>query len=38
MIYIDPPYNTGSDGFVYEDDRKFTLEELLQKKSNTPKT
>ena len=23
MIYIDPPYNTGSDGFVYEDDRKF---------------
>ena len=28
MIYIDPPYNTGSDGFVYEDDRKFTVEEL----------
>ena len=28
MIYIDPPYNTGSDGFVYEDDRKFTIEEL----------
>ncbi len=28
MIYIDPPYNTGSDGFVYEDDRKFTAEEL----------
>jgi adenine-specific DNA-methyltransferase len=27
MIYIDPPYNTGSDGFVYEDDRKFTVEE-----------
>ena len=24
MIYIDPPYNTGNDGFVYEDDRKFT--------------
>jgi adenine-specific DNA-methyltransferase len=28
MIYIDPPYNTGSDGFVYEDDRKFTIREL----------
>lgn len=28
MIYIDPPYNTGSDGFVYADDRKFTIEEL----------
>ena len=21
VIYIDPPYNTGSDGFVYKDDR-----------------
>jgi adenine-specific DNA-methyltransferase len=28
MIYIDPPYNTGSDGFIYEDDRKFTIKEL----------
>lgn len=28
MIYIDPPYNTGSDGFVYEDDRKFTPKQL----------
>ena len=28
MIYIDPPYNTGSDGFVYQDDRKFTVDEL----------
>lgn len=28
MIYIDPPYNTGSDGFVYEDNRKFTVDEL----------
>jgi len=28
MIYIDPPYNTGSDGFVYNDDRKFKPEEL----------
>lgn len=30
MIYIDPPYNTGSDGFVYADDRKFTVSELQQ--------
>lgn len=30
MIYIDPPYNTGSDGFVYQDDRKFSAEELVQ--------
>jgi len=30
MIYIDPPYNTGSDGFVYQDDRKFTLDEIKQ--------
>ena len=28
MIYIDPPYNTGKDGFVYNDKRKFTPEEL----------
>jgi adenine-specific DNA-methyltransferase len=28
MIYIDPPYNTGSDGFVYNDTRKFTVDEL----------
>lgn len=28
MIYIDPPYNTGSDGFVYNDDRKYTVKEL----------
>lgn len=28
MIYIDPPYNTGSDGFVYQDNRKFTVEQL----------
>ena len=28
MIYIDPPYNTGSDGFVYNDDRKFKPDEL----------
>ena len=27
-IYIDPPYNTGSDGFVYNDKFAFTKEEL----------
>jgi hypothetical protein len=30
MIYIDPPYNTGSDGFVYQDDRRFTPEQLAR--------
>ncbi len=30
MIYIDPPYNTGSDGFVYADDRKFTHQQLQE--------
>ena len=30
MIYIDPPYNTGNDGFVYQDDRKFTPEQLMK--------
>ncbi|OOH91230.1 hypothetical protein BMT54_02970 [Pasteurellaceae bacterium 15-036681] len=30
MIYIDPPYNTGSDGFVYQDDRKFSPEQLAE--------
>ena len=30
VIYIDPPYNTGNDGFIYQDDRKFTPEELSQ--------
>lgn len=28
MIYIDPPYNTGSDGFVYDDNFRFTDEQL----------
>lgn len=32
-IYIDPPYNTGSDGFVYNDNFNFTLEELSTKLS-----
>ena len=30
MIYIDPPYNTGNDDFVYEDNRKFTAQQLSQ--------
>lgn len=28
MIYIDPPYNTGSDGFVYQDSFKFSVDDL----------
>lgn len=27
MIYIDPPYNTGSDGFVYQDSFKFSVDD-----------
>lgn len=30
MIYIDPPYNTGKDGFTYKDDRKFTKEQISE--------
>lgn len=30
-IYIDPPYNTGSDGFVYNDDFGFTPKQLVDK-------
>lgn len=32
-IYIDPPYNTGSDGFVYNDSFGFKVEELAGKLS-----
>ncbi len=32
-IYIDPPYNTGSDGFVYNDNFSFTPTELVDKLS-----
>lgn len=32
-IYIDPPYNTGSDGFVYKDNFNFTVDELQDKLS-----
>ncbi len=30
MIYIDPPYNTGSDGFVYNDSFNFKVEDFMQ--------
>ena len=30
-IYIDPPYNTGSDGFVYADNFKFDSDSLSEK-------
>lgn len=32
-IYIDPPYNTGSDGFVYKDNFNFSVDELQDKLS-----
>ena len=32
-IYIDPPYNTGSDGFVYNDKFNFTVDYLVEKLS-----
>ncbi|HHV42888.1 MAG TPA: site-specific DNA-methyltransferase [Clostridiaceae bacterium] len=32
-IYIDPPYNTGSDGFVYNDRFEFTVDDLMEKLS-----
>lgn len=30
-IYIDPPYNTSSDGFVYNDSFDFTVKNLIDK-------
>lgn len=33
MIYIDPPYNTGTDGFIYNDSFNFTTDELSEKLS-----
>ncbi len=32
-IYIDPPYNTGSDGFVYQDNFNYTKDTLQEKLS-----
>ena len=31
FIYIDPPYNTGSDDFVYNDKFNFTAEDLAER-------
>lgn len=31
MIYIDPPYNTGNDSFVYPDNYSETLDEYLKR-------
>lgn len=31
VIYIDPPYNTGSDAFVYDDNRVISNEEFAEK-------
>ena len=32
-IYIDPPYNTGTDGFIYNDNFTFTVEDISYKLS-----
>lgn len=31
MIYIDPPYNTGNDSFVYDDDRSISGGEFAER-------
>lgn len=31
VIYIDPPYNTGDDGFVYNDKFNFTADDLAKR-------
>lgn len=31
MIYIDPPYNTGNDGFIYNDNFKDIEKDLIEK-------
>ncbi|CAM3789392.1 site-specific DNA-methyltransferase [Polynucleobacter arcticus] len=35
MIYIDPPYNTGNDSFVYPDDYSETLKEYQARTGET---
>lgn len=35
MIYIDPPYNTGNDSFVYPDDYNETLKEYQARTGQT---
>lgn len=32
-IYIDPPYNTGTDGFIYNDNFNFTVDDLAERLS-----
>ena len=36
VIYIDPPYNTGSDGFVYNDKFSFTAADLAERLAVSP--
>lgn len=36
VIYIDPPYNTGSDGFVYNDKFTFSVEGLAKRLDVSP--
>lgn len=36
VIYIDPPYNTGTDGFVYNDKFTFTADELALRLEISP--
>lgn len=31
VVYIDPPYNTGSDGFIYNDNYNFNANDLMEK-------
>ncbi|MGI4789340.1 MAG: site-specific DNA-methyltransferase [Janthinobacterium lividum] len=38
VIYLDPPYNTGSDVFSYNDDYKFTPAEVRSLKRKTKQT
>ena len=35
LIYIDPPYNTGSDGFVYKD-KGFWINSLTEHCAHRP--
>ena len=36
VIYIDPPYNTGSDGFVYNDKFNFSADDLAKRLDISP--
>lgn len=37
-IYIDPPYNTQSDGFIYNDSKNFTKENLSEALNISPES